>query len=402
MLKNNPYFVYITAGLFSSIASAMYTIFISWILYEISEDAFYSGFMVGIGFIPGILLNLFLGIFVDRYNRWKLVMLPLMGQTIVFSCILYFVITNNLSVTIIMGAHVIIQLMGSLIKPAIQAIISQIFEKEDYSKVIGTSTSLGELGWILGVSLTGVLLNTISDGSVVLIMVILNCISVISMYFLKFSYTPLISEENDKESVISDLKKGYKYLITNKIIIGLIGIGFVGQLILHSNLGLLPVYTKSVLFESSKVYGLLEIALSIGAIIAGFFASKLLSKFKLYVNSASIIILMISIIFIIAEPSVKYAFVGILLMGFGVTLLRVSTQSFQQMITDPRYLGRMASYRMTINQVSVAVGSPMLGFISKYYGTNFAYASFLIPLICSLILSVVFVNKVNSSVKEMI
>ncbi|MEH7194722.1 hypothetical protein V7074_15515, partial [Bacillus safensis] len=62
MLNKYSSWLYVLTVLFSSTSSSMYIIALTWILYETSGNAFYSGLIVGIGFIPGLLVNLFSGV----------------------------------------------------------------------------------------------------------------------------------------------------------------------------------------------------------------------------------------------------------------------------------------------------------------------------------------------------
>jgi len=97
---------------------------------------------------------------------------------------------------------------------------------------------------------------------------------------------------------------------------------------------------------------------------------------------------MIGLCILSFNQDVIASFVGIFIIGLGTTLLRVSTQSLQQMLTEPRYHGRMASFRMLINQGSVVIGSPLLGLISEQYGANSGYMALLIPFGVLLVFSV--------------
>ncbi|WHX86986.1 MFS transporter [Bacillus paralicheniformis] len=393
MLNKYRSWFYVLSVLFSSTSSSMYIIALSWILYETSGNAFYSGLMVGIGFIPGLLLNLFSGVIIDRLNQKLITVLCLSINSLVILFLTLFISTNSLAVWTIITFHVMLQLMSSIIKPAMQALIVQIFSKKEYTKVIGISASLGELGWIFGVSATGFLLIFLEEVYVFLIILIISLLSLLSLSFVKSINNNSMQLEQEKNSVLFDLKDGYNYLLKNKTILGLFGIGFVGQLVLHSNTGLLSVYTKSHLDKPSHIFGLLEAVLSSGAIIAGLVTSWVFLKTKSLLPTISIFIIILGISFLSFSKVIIFSFLGIFFLGFGTTLLRVITQSIQQIITDSLYHGRMASYRMIINQGSVVIGSPVLGLISETYGANYAYMVLLIPTFFSLVYSIVFLKQ---------
>lgn len=393
MLNKYSSWLYVLTVLFSSTSSSMYIIALTWILYETSGNAFYSGLMVGIGFIPGLLVNLFSGVIIDRLNKKKIIIISLSIQSLMILFLTIFIATNSLVVWTIITSHVIVQLLSSIIRPAMQALIVQTFSKKEYTKIIGISTSIGEIGWILGVSSTGFLFIFLDAVYIFLIILIISLLSLLSLSFIKSINVNSIQLEREKNSILFDLKDGFNYLLKNKIILGLFGIGCVGQLVLHSNTGLLSVYTKTYLGKPSFIFGLLEAALSTGAIVAGLIISWLFLKTKSFVPTISIGVVILGLSLLSFSRTIIFSFFGIFFLGFGTALLRVITQSIQQMITDSLYHGRMASYRMFINQGSVVIGSPILGLISETHGANFAYMVLLIPTIIALIYAIVFLKQ---------
>ncbi|QHE52684.1 MFS transporter [Pontibacillus sp. HMF3514] len=378
--------------LFSSMSGSMYMIVVGWLLYELSGNAFYSGMLIGIGFLPGLILNLIFGVIVDRLNRKRIALIGLSITTAVF---LIFAITAELDmlhVWLLFMFHLILRSVHSMNRPALQALVVGLFSKKDYAKVIGISTSLSEFGMVTGASLAGVLLAILPDAEIILIIVMLSSLAIISLSIIKVENVN-IKDTPVPQPFLTDLKNGYSYLKNNNIVLYLIIIGFVGQLTVHSNTGLLPVYTNSYLETSSKVFGLLEGTFSISAIIAGIFASWMLKKYKSFATVYSLLLIMVGLSIFSFTRDVTSAFIGIFFIGLGTTLLRVSTQSLQQMITEPNYHGRMASFRMLINQGSVVVGSPILGLISEYFGANRGYLAMMIPVVIILLFAVVTINK---------
>ncbi len=388
----NQKVLYSLMMLFSSICSSMYMILVGWVLYEISGNAFYSGMLIGVGFIPGLVLNLYFGVMVDRLNRKKVALTGFSVTTFVFGMFFITAHLDVLTVGLIFLFHLILRTSASLTRPAIQALLVQLFSKKDYAKVIGISTSLSEFGWITGASAAGLLLAVINISTLIGIIVLISIFSMISLTLIKGEFKRG-NGTKPNQSVLFDLKDGYHYIKHNKIILYLIFIGFVGQLTLHSNAGLLPVYTKSYLGASSEVFGLLESVFSISAILAGLIASWMLVKYKSFVTVHALSLIMFGLVILSFNKSIPLSFLGIFLIGLGTTLLRISTQSLQQMLTDAEYQGRMVSFRMLINQGSVVLGSPLLGFMSEHFGANSGYMTILVPLVIILLFSVVTIKN---------
>ncbi|TCT19356.1 transmembrane secretion effector [Melghiribacillus thermohalophilus] len=393
MFKLSRSLLYIVMILVSSIATSMYTIVVAWVLYEISGNAFYSGMLIGVGFLPGLLFNLFFGVFVDRFNRWKIALAGFSVSSLVFLVFTMTILTNVMEVWMILLFHAVIQLMNSMNRPALQAYLTQLFSRDQYAKMIGLSSSLSELGWIAGVSIAGFLLVVLGDAWMMGFIFFISLLALLCLSLLKSAGDQHEMQPIPHQSMLSELKNGFGYLLNHTTIAGMMIIGFVGQLVLHSNTGLLPVYTSSYLGESSHIFGLLEGTLSTGAIAAGVAASWALRKLKYWITVYANLTMIAGVSLLSFSHSVHLSFLGIFLIGIGTTLLRVSTQSIQQMLTEPLYHGRMASYRMVMNQGSVVIASPILGFVSESHGANAGYMILLIPLICVFMYSMIFLRR---------
>ncbi|MGE5701282.1 MAG: MFS transporter, partial [Clostridia bacterium] len=163
-----------------------------------------------------------------------------------------------------------------------------------------------------------------------------------------------------------------------------------GQLVIHTSAGMLSVYTSSHLGGTSFLYGLLESAASIGAIAAGFSATRFLGLARQHIATGSIFVAAAGLLLLAVSRHGAAAFLAILLIGAGTTWLRVLMQSVQQVATDPAYYGRMAAYRQMVNQSSVAIGGPILGLIAERFGAHMSYAALLIPVGITLLISIGF------------
>lgn len=156
---------------------------------------------------------------------------------------------------------------------------------------------------------------------------------------------------------------------------------FVGQLVFHTSVGFLSVYTKDYLNQTAAVYGFLETTFSLGGLTAGILGTWWWNRNTNYLSFRSLLIIFLGLIIVGFTPILPIAFIGVFLVGLGTTWIRVLLQSVQQMATEKEYHGRMASYRMIFNQGSVVVSAPVFGWIASHYSINSIYLTLLIPVI---------------------
>lgn len=385
LLMKNKLKMLLAAFFFSEMGRSFYFIVISWVLYKITKDAMYTGLLVSMGFLPGMLLNLFLGVIVDKFNRKWLAVLANLLSIIAVSIVFFGLLTDFIRPWLIVGVHMFIQITGSLFRPSIQSFISEVFRKEELPNVFSKTSAAGEVGGLLGSSLGGVIIASFSETATIILTLVCFSLATILIAFIKREHE--VERKVSSQSMMKDLAEGFTYVKTNRILLGLFAVMFIGQLVFHTSIAFLSVFTKEYLHQSVKVYGFLDASISVGGIIAGIFGAwwwrksrNLLAVRSLLVVSAGLVIMGIS-------SNIPFAILGIFLIGLGTTWIRILLQSIQQIVTDANYHGRMASFRMMCNQTSVVISGPIIGAVAGHYGINYAYLTLLIPVGICLIFS---------------
>ncbi|TYR78266.1 MFS transporter [Priestia megaterium] len=380
-MKNYFYIIWSTYFL-TEFGRSMYFVTITWLLYKLTNDPAYTGLLVGMGFLPGLILNIFVGVIVDRHNRKYLAISANLIATIAIIIIFISESLQLLQPLMIIIVHMLLQITGSLYRPSMQAFTTEMFEEKQLPKVFSQTGAAIEVGSLLGASIGGIVLASTSTKVTIGMVLICFSLATTALFFLKGKKLSEVRSTNS--SIFTDLVDGFKYLRTNQFLWGLFANMFVGQLIFHTSVAFLSVYTKEFLKQPVSIYGFLDATISIGGIAAGLLGTWWWKVNKNFISVRSLIIISFGLIFIGIYPLLPLAFLGIFLIGLGTTWIRVLLQSVQQIATEPQYHGRMASYRMICNQGSVVISGPILGWIASNYGVNNAYLGLIIPAILCL------------------
>jgi MFS transporter, DHA3 family, macrolide efflux protein len=377
------------SAFFSSFGSMMYFVVVAWILYELTSDAMYTGWMVGLGFLPGVFMNLVFGIWVDRANRKTLTIIANLVVTLAVFVLYVAILVNSLYPGIIFVVHMIVQTFSSLFRTAQQAFVSEIFDKKEIPRIFSHLGSATAVGGLIGTSVGGVALTVTSYLNVILIVCVSFIITMFSLMSIKYE-VPSPRRNKVENTIFKDIFSGFTYINRQPIMYSLLTMMFMGQLIIHNTTGMLSVYTSSYLNGSVTVYGLLESATSVGAIVAGLTATYYLSKSKQFVSIGAFLVTWIGLIGMTFTHNKLLAFISIFLISIGTTWVRVLLQSVQQIATDPDYYGRMSAIRQTVNQTSVVIASPILGTVAEWKGVQYSYGVLLIPLTIIILYSLIF------------
>jgi MFS transporter, DHA3 family, macrolide efflux protein len=392
-MRDSKYWSIMVSSALSSLGSSMYFIAVAWILYKLTHNATYTGLMVGMGFLPGVVLNLVFGVLVDKQNRKRLTVISIGIVTLSMALLLAAMSLHILKPWMIIAVHMLVQTFSSLFRTAQQAFITELYKKEDIPRIFSETGSAVSVGGLAGTSICGGML-TIFPASIVMLFVCLTfLICTVCMMLIKYEPKKVPSSDKSLKSGLIDLTDSFVYVHRHPLMYSLLLIMFVGQLVVHTGAGMLSVYTSSYLHGSSTLYGILESAASVGAIIAGVTATSFLYKSKYYVSGFSFAITSFGLVLMTLTRNNIMAFIAVLFIGLGTTWVRVLMQSVQQVYTEPAYYGRMAALRQTVNQGAVAIGAPILGWIAEHHGVNNAYGSLLIPVVALMVFSLFFASK---------
>ncbi|GIN73659.1 hypothetical protein J14TS2_41340 [Bacillus sp. J14TS2] len=260
-----------------------------------------------------------------------------------------------------------------------QTLIAEYFVSSDLPKVFSNTSSAATIGGLLGSSIGGLIIGFLSATGAMSVVTASFTIALLALFLLEGTQNDS-SQLNEKASFLSQIIDGFGYLKKNPFLLGLFFIMFNGQLVFHNTLGFLSVYTDEFLKQTATTYGLLDATISCGGAIAGILGTWWWKKSRNLVALNALLVVVLGLVLMGISSLLITSFLGVFLIGLGTTWIRVLLQSIQQMATEKKYHGRMASYRMIGNQGAVVISSPVLGYIAANFGANFIFISLIIPI----------------------
>ncbi len=174
-----------------------------------------SGIMMTIyiicGFLPTFFLSPFAGVWADRYNRKKLIILSdsLIAVSTLIMAILYMMGYKAIWLLFIMSA---VRALGAGIQtPAIGAILPQLVPEDKLTKVNGTNGSIQAFVTLISPMISGALLSFISIEKIFFIDVVTAAIAVSILLALKVA-PHAKALEKQTTSYFDDLSRGFAYI----------------------------------------------------------------------------------------------------------------------------------------------------------------------------------------------
>lgn len=361
LLKQKDFFLLIIGGLLSNIGTLMQDFALALYVLKVTGSGTKFASVLAITVIPQLLLGPFVGVFADRFNRKRIIIiLDFMSGITVGLVALIFKLNGNLSLPYIYALVIILTLISLLYSPTMVAILPSIVKEEDLLDANSIKSAINSMGSIAAPILAGIMFGLYG----LFIVLILNSISFIFSACCEiFINIPNYEEKNSGFSTkkfLNDFTTGLKFVASKKSILAIIFVA----LIVNFAIGPLcdigyPYIIKRLFNRSDFQYGIFQAILFSGMIIAPFICTSFLKNVSLKkvitINTASVAII-IGISAIIVSPLYRSIFTTSFIPYITLALLSVIIVIFMTIINI--FIGTMFQKEVPINMMG-RVGSVM-------------------------------------------
>lgn len=271
-LRSRNYRLFFTGQTISLIGTWMTQIATSWLVYRLTGSALLLGVVGFASRIPAFLLGPFAGVWVDRWNRHRTLVV-----TQIFSMLQSFALAGLALAGIITVREVIwLGLAQGIINafdmPARQAFVIQMVEdRADLSNAIALNSSMVNTARLLGPSIAGVIIAAMGEGYCFLIDGFSYLAVIASLLAMR---VPVVQHKKVQKAILHELKEGWNYVThfvpIRSILILLALISLVGM----QYTVLMPIFAAKVLHGGAHTLGFLMGASGVGALVGAIFLAS--------------------------------------------------------------------------------------------------------------------------------
>lgn len=369
ILKNSNFLLLYLGGLVSWLGNNVYYVALTWYLLDKYKSGYYLGIIMMVGSLPSIICGPFSGVFVDRINRKRVLVVTDLIRGLLVLITTYLLFMDKLSISILIAVTLVMSICESFFDPAFSAIIPNIVSDKDLTKANSLIRLAGNFTGVLGMALGGILLGFCGVAGVFFYNGVSFIISAISEMFirvpLKKNPEPTLNAPEEANSTFfSELAAGLRFLLSNKLLLSLCVTVVLMNFFFIGSLGVaLPYIVKEVMHIKETGFGLMEGFFPAGAVI-GAIAITLLPEMKKFyrvivIGSGIHGILLIFIGVTVFPTLVKLASIPvvfflvcglILLMGIVNVLMNVPVSTLFQRIVPDEMRGRFYAIFTTLSQ----------------------------------------------------
>jgi len=354
-------------------AWSMQFIVIEWEVYSITKNPLSLGIIGLMEVIPAVSMALFAGHIVDQREKKGMLVWCILGFSIIsFGLFLltWPAVVGDASHDLILYSIYFLVFLGGLVRaflgPTIFSLLSLIVPKKAYPNAATWSSSVWQIGSVLGPAVAGFSINWIGVHWSMCLVVGFSVSALIAL--TQIEKKPILNPKIG-EPVMESLKEGIKFVFNNKTILGVLSLDMVAVLF-GGAVALLPVFAQDILKVGPEGFGVLRAAPAIGA-----FITMLISAYVPLYKKAGMKLLIAIFIFglciIIFGVSTIFwlSVVALFLSGVADGISVVIRQTILQLKTPDHMRGRVAAVNSMFVGSSNELGAFESGLTAKLMGT---------------------------------
>jgi MFS family permease len=388
-LRHRNYRLFFGGQAVSLVGTWMQQIAMSWLVYRMTDSPFLLGFVGFASQIPAFLFSPIAGVYADRWNRYHLLIATQSLASLQAFVLAFLTLSGFVQVWHLVLLSFFLGIVNSFDIPIRQSFVIELLErKEDLGNAIALNSSLFNGARLVGPSIAGVVIAFVGEG----ICFLLNAVSFFAIIITLLAMRIPKKEVRTKHAPLREsLIEGYRYIrdfIPMRYILL--------QLSLMSFMGmpyavLMPVFARDILHGGPHTLGFLMGASGFGALVGALF----LASRRSVLGMGRLIALMsgtfgVGIIAFALSRVFLFSIVMMLVTGFGMMVLTVSSNTILQTIVDDDKRGRVMSF-FAVSFMGVApFGSLFAGSLASRIG---APDTLVITGLCCILGALLFYRK---------
>ena len=384
-LKSYNFRLYFGGQCISLIGTWMQQIAMSWLVFRLTGSVLLLATVTFTAQIPILVATPYMSVFVDRFDRRKLLVLTQTLSMIQALLMAILTLTGFVQVWHIMVLSLLIGLINALDNPTRQLFYPSLVSPDKLSNAIALNSAVINGSRLIGPAVGGVLIGLLGEG----ICFLLNGISYIAVIVaLLLMRLPSTRGCTVKQKVLEDMRDGFRYVVRNipirTLLLLMSAISFFGLPLMT----FIPAYVKTILHGESEMLGLLLSCIGVGSFVAALYLAarkSVLGLGKVVMLSGVLLGIGLSVMAFVTIPWV--AAVLCLPIGFTIIAAVASINTLLQTLSGEDKRGRVMGYMAMAFTGMAPVGSMVLGAIEKWIGLQMII---LLSGICCFIAALVF------------
>lgn len=343
----------------------------SWLIYRLTNSAFFLGLVAFAGSLPSLFFAPFSGVVSDRFKRKNVLIttqILCLIQGIIFVFLFFSGIVNKWHILVL---AIFLGIVNSFDVTSRQSFIPLLVSREDLVNAIALNSSMFNAARIVGPAVSGILIASFDEG----ICFILNVLSYIPIIFFLIWVSTREQVIKKDLSPFSHLIEGVRFAWGNRPIRALLLIvGTVSFWGMSFSI-LMPIFSDQILQAGSKGLGILMGSSGVGAVIGGLFLAsrKKVTGVKKIIAVCSIVFSGCLFVFAFSR-NFLLSLILLCVIGFCFMIINAGSNTAMQAMSSDHLRGRIIGLYSMMFLGMFPLGSLTIGYLAQRFGPSFAVA----------------------------
>ncbi|HET9180644.1 MAG TPA: MFS transporter [Candidatus Angelobacter sp.] len=372
-LRYRNYRLFFGGQSISLIGTWMTRIATSWLVYRLTGSAMLLGLVGFAGQLPTFLLAPFAGVWVDRWNRHRVLVVTQVLAMLQSFALAVLALTGRITAMEILWLSAFQGAINAFDMPARQAfVLEMVTDRADLSNAIALNSSMVNMARLIGPSIAGLIIAAVGEGYCFLIDGF-SYLAVIASLLLMQLAAAVPSRRG--KNTLDDLKEGWQYVSGFTPVRDVMLLLAIASLMGMPYMVLMPIFAGKILHGGPHTLGFLMGCTGVGA-LAG---AVVLAARKSVLGLGRVIPLAAAAFGsgLMAFSFSRWLWLSYLLMfvvGFGMMQQMASSNTILQTISPDDRRGRVMSYYTVAIVGMMPFGSLFSGWLADRIGAPTALA----------------------------
>ena len=385
-LKNSNYRKFYIATLISTFGTFTQRVAQDWLTLDLTSSAKSLGLVVAAQFLPGIVFAIYGGVLADRYDQKRILFWLNFAGFLIATSTGILVATGHITFHILLISAFLLGIFTGIDGPVRQSYYVLLVGDKDLPNALSWNQINLNIGRLVGPITAGLLIEhfgtspgfIINGGSYLIAVIFLTTINV-ALYFPAHE----LGESENKVTFFDSLR----YLRENRTVLIPIAvvcaIAMVGQDMQMTS----TLMAKTVFNVSPTAFGLLVSVLALGAIAGSLSVARTTAEIDIAFLGRKALFIALTWFLVASAPNYFTYAIALFFAGFFAMGVNISGNMSIRRFADPRHYGRIWGIYISLWVGALAVGGPLLGWISETFSVRSSiYFGAIVTLVISIAL----------------
>jgi predicted MFS family arabinose efflux permease len=338
----------------------------SWLVYRLTHSALLLGVVGFWGQIPSLVLSPFAGVFVDRWDRHKILIWTQVLSALQSLALAILALSNTITVFWIITLQVAQGMINAFDTPARQSFVVQMVDDPaDLPNAIALNSTMVNASRIIGPSIGGLIIAAVGEGWCFMIDAISYLAVIASLVAMRVQPKPA----RPRGAMLDELRAGFSYVagfapvrtaLTLLAIVATMGMPYTV---------LMPIIATNVLHGGPHTLGFLMTASGAGAVVGALYLASRQSviglgrimTFATLSFGVGLVVFGLTRVFWLAMLVLPF-------VGGGMMIEMASTNTILQTVTEEHLRGRVMAFYAMAFLGTAPIGSLIAGVAASRIG----------------------------------